>query len=325
YQPLWWYIEENKLYEKPFELSYGFHFTSHRKSEDWNPGDDGYLYENSFYMDLAQAFINTIAYVQHRWMERLLSAKTAVEKPRLTAPPSDCATIKDVDRLFLQWFGVDLDNPPGTSATAKFATKLGNTTVWMHSYEPHAGQWLGRSETSVEMWQNYSATNHIKAMKDNGNTEEAKAMERVLNDFRMSVFGASPQYPDFKFLDMDGDGKAYASDSSAEPTSAAQRDPARYWSLSGYFVFQKSRYYRVFARGEVFDLYRRIPISQADYEVVVAVDRLGDPVLGHKWDVNNNDLLPGIKPETRNLYQRWHDNRYTMNRPRLTFEATTAP
>ena len=146
---------------------------------------------------------------------------------------------------------------------------------------------------------------------------EGELMELVLNDFRMSFFGASPQYPDFQPIDFSDDGFVRC---SAYPNGFVDADPAtgkgrvidpskgdRRFSLTGYFVFTKCRYYRVFVRGEVFDTIQNLPVSQSNLEAVYVCDPDGDV-----WTLNME------KPATQTtgmsdshvIFQRYHTNAY---------------
>ncbi|MCX8040321.1 MAG: hypothetical protein N3B15_07110, partial [Planctomycetota bacterium] len=309
YTPLWWTIDDPG---KTGWLRYGHHFNKEGASDNKM---GGYQNEHSFYMDIAQAFVNAVAYVQARWADKLREFKDAnadgVHDERDIRPyegividsdPNFPDTVKEVDKIFLANLGIDMMNPSSTTPYSQVpcARRQGNYALVL----PNIDTWkYGNAETFE--WPG-AASNNIASLKSSIGDAKANLMEKVLNDFRMSVFGASPQYNDFQFLDFSGDGTAHASDGGTAPN----RSPLQYWSFSGYFVFQKGRYYRVFARGEVFDLYRRLPVAQADYEAVIAIDREG-----RVWDVNN--IKTGSDdPKVEILYQRWHDNRYKMNLPR---------
>jgi hypothetical protein len=143
-------------------------------------------------------------------------------------------------------------------------------------------------------------------------------MELVVNDMRMSFFGSSPQYPDFRAIDFDDDGHVRC---SAYPGGSAPADPMtgkgpvpgpeRRFSLTGHFVFQKSRYWRITCRGEVFDQVRQRPVAEADLEAAYCLDPDGEA-----FDLVNAPI-PGAGPlSTRLLYQRWLWNRYKGARSR---------
>ena len=170
------------------------------------------------------------------------------------------------------------------------------------------------------------------------NQHEAEMMELVVNDYRMSLFGASPQYPDFKPIDFSDDGKVRCSAyergyMNVNPVSGLPPDPVgsydvstgqflgltvtdpvdgveciyKPFSVSGYFYFTKSRYYRIFVRGEVFDTLHNQPAAQSNLEAVYVVDPDGDMA-----DLN---MQPKSTPTTgmsdsHVLFQRYHTNAY---------------
>jgi len=169
--------------------------------------------------------------------------------------------------------------------------------------------------------------------------ERAAVMERMLNDFRMSFLGASAEYSDdFRPLDFDGDGKVQCScydiDGGAtarekdlgiarrKPQVGAGRGPALtpltlvapysrvstspWFSVTGCFAFGKSRFFRVFTRGELFDNWLGKPVAAQTLERVLAVDPEAPRV------------QPAGRPpaQTRVLYQRWHYNDTTSELPR---------
>jgi hypothetical protein len=143
-------------------------------------------------------------------------------------------------------------------------------------------------------------------------------MELVLNDWRMSFYGANPTYTDFTPLDFDGDGYACASCYTATISipgfggDPAKNFPARgvatgikgptpdvWFSLTGYFVFEKGRYWRTLVRGEVFDEVLRKPVHEVNLETAFVVDPEGRAM-----------TTPGSTPDTTTLYSRWITNYY---------------
>jgi len=166
-------------------------------------------------------------------------------------------------------------------------------------------------------------------------------MERVLNDWRMSFFGANPEYADFTPLDFNGDGFAVSSAYGAcdlrcdpkdvmvpDPTSAppatrtvplpgraypsrAAADgvgpaPDLWFSLTGFLVFDKVRYIRTIVRGQVWDEVRRVPVSSAELDAVLAVDPDGEAGVAGGNGLTDSSVL----------YQRWMHNNYTGNMAR---------
>jgi hypothetical protein len=85
---------------------------------------------------------------------------------------------------------------------------------------------------------------------------------------------------------------------------------SRRFSLTGYFVFQKSRYFRINCRGEVFDLVRQRPVADVDLEAAYVLDPDG-----LCFDMADAPIA-GATLSTRILYQRWLANRYRGTRSR---------
>jgi hypothetical protein len=229
--------------------------------------------------------------------------------------PSYLATVEQADRQFLknlgEWPGfagagsaiITVDYPTGSRPTA--------TAVGLVSYRrSHANQ-LEPAEL-----RKFQANANIKSLLAAGTVtaDQAALMELVLNDMRMSFFGSSPQYPDFTPLDFDDDGTVHCSCYPGTGTAAADaatgRGPvplaSQRFSLTGYFVIQKSRYYRIFTRGEVYDCLRQAPVASADLETVYHVDPDGEI-----FDLYDRRLPGALKPlRTETLFQRWLRNRY---------------
>jgi hypothetical protein len=119
-------------------------------------------------------------------------------------------------------------------------------------------------------------------------------------------------------LDFDGDGYACASCYTATISipgfggDPAKNFPARgvatgikgptpdvWFSLTGYFVFEKGRYWRTLVRGEVFDEVLRKPVHEVNLETAFVVDPEGRAM-----------TTPGSTPDTTTLYSRWITNYY---------------
>jgi hypothetical protein len=281
-----------------------------------------FRYSDSYWLDIAYALSHAVAATQYAWYGRTWGGATAVwptlsgfaadvsGKPVLSIDmdddgvadaPAILATVADMDALFLCNLGEDASDRPGIAATK---TMTGANTP-------------GEVEISA-----LDIAGSIKASKTAGtiSAHQAALMELVVNDVRMSFFGASPQYPGFRPLDLDGDGQAKSS-AYASGSAVAGTAPERYFSLTGYFVMQKSRYYRAFVRGEVYDELRRLPIAQANLETVFAIDTDGDA-----FDVFNRHVPASALIERKQvdrlgdsqvLYQRWTRNHYTGAMARL--------
>ncbi len=81
------------------------------------------------------------------------------------------------------------------------------------------------------------------------------------------------------------------------------------FSLTGYFDFQKSRYYRVMVRGEVFDEMRGTVVAQDNIETVYVVDPDGDVVNRQFAYTPAASRTTGMS-DSHVLFQRHHRNRY---------------
>ena len=179
--------------------------------------------------------------------------------------PSAFDTIEEVDRQFIKNLG---ESWPGGSTVATFAVRV-----------PAGGADTGQQVASVSE-DTGSTRVAIRNLPGAVTGEQRALMELVVNDIRMSFFGSSPQYPTFRPFDLDGDGQvrcsAYTGGVKPVDTAGTGPMPDRWFSLTGCFVMQKSRYWRIFVRGEVFDTLRGVTVSRTDQETVYAVDPDGD-------------------------------------------------
>jgi hypothetical protein len=148
--------------------------------------------------------------------------------------------------------------------------------------------------------------------------DHAKNMELVLNDTRLSFFGCSPQYPTFRGIDFDDDGTVWCvgyanGNAPADPTTGKARSldttlGDQFVCLTGYVVFQQSRFFRVFTRGEVFDEMIGRAVAKVDLDSVFVIDPDGSlyDVQGQPKAAWNADpaLSTGLD-DSQVLYQRW--------------------
>jgi len=162
--------------------------------------------------------------------------------------------------------------------------------------------------------------------------QRTQVVELLINDMRMSFFGASPYYTDFRVLDLNGDGKAACSvyrpqggaDAAlgidqyttavslagvADPIPADHKasSPAaddaigRYFSNTGTFHLGKSRFWHIMVRGEVWDNILGCAVNRAQLDSVLSVDPMGAA----------NEVGPGVKDPGRGqcsthiIYQSW--------------------
>jgi hypothetical protein len=277
-------------------------------------------------------------------------------------------------------FAFDPTNPLGTTATS-YAT---NSLPWLIApYNSTFDSGFVANETAKQEMQ-------LRSL----NYRRARLMELALNDWRMSLFGSSRDYADFRPLDFDGDGyamcSAYARMTDAQVSTYAGTRPARHrtwidanansvydpgtdtldwdlrsapadignmatdatctptidwntvsgaslaaygsgqgpaiatgahFSLTGQFTMgdrfaeRKSRFWRVIVRGQVYNELSRSVVSEANKEVVLAVDPDGDCYVPTSTDASTGSvqMTPvsgnGMS-DTTTLYQRWFDNGY---------------
>lgn len=262
-----------------------------------------YTFEHSYWWDLVVAYTTSIATVRAAWVQFPTSALNPYTgMDAALHDPSAFDTLEEVDRLFLRQLGEDFDNP-------------GSGSKLPHVVYP--GPYNNNNQTYRITGATPSHT--IRTLVTGGfrTIDQANAMERVLNDMRMSFFGAGPGYSEtFRPKDFSGDGKvhcsAYARNPAAsltdEENGVAWWQPAaggdgpvvdHWFSLSGCFFIGKSHYFRVFSRGEVWDNLLQKTVVDQTLETVLCVDPEGTD--------------PG---DAKVLYQRWHFSRSTSHLPR---------
>jgi hypothetical protein len=270
-------------------------FTPSKSSSTASAGGYHY-YRKSYWLDILAAMMGAIGTAQYAWAnDRGGSWSGAPTQgvplwPTLTDPdhaalsgrptfdrdlngdgvadvPSAFDTIEELDRQFLKNLG---EAWPGGS---------GSTVATRSTRVTEAGADPGQQTLSVAE-DSGSTRTAIRNLPGTVNAEQRALMELVVNDWRMSFFGSSPQYPAFRPFDLDGDGQvrcsAYAGGVKPVDAPGIGPVPDRWFSLTGCFVLQKSRYWRIFVRGEVFDTLRGVTVSRIDRETVYAVDPDGD-------------------------------------------------
>jgi len=307
--------------------------------------DAGYFHFQSYWLDLAAAMMHAVAVARYAWQDRVNGAVNGVAdsgKPRWPASlsasyfppalapgftpggltrdrdvtgngvadvPSAFDSIAEVDAQFLR----NLGEWPGNYALGSRPVTANTALRMRHNPDGH----FSRLQAVVPVDLSASApagSSTIKQLRTAGTItlEQAALMELIVNDMRMSFFGASPDYPDFRPIDLDDDGtvasSAYASGREpAEPATGRGPVPEKWFSLTGCFVIEKSRYYRIITRGQLFDEVRGVPVAEANMETVYVVDPDGD--MG-----NNNDqpapVLGNGLADSHILFQRRLNNRY---------------
>lgn len=294
----------------------------------------GYWYGDSYWLDVASAFVNAVGAAQFAWLGengKSWDGSPAAGQTRWPASWSDpeCAALAGMPTIDSDRDGDGTADAPSWLATVaqvdrQFLKNLGewpeDEAAGARPSTPHVGLYLAKPTptSGVKATATLVAktpSNNLKSLLAAGTIipAESALMELVVNDMRMSFFGASPQYPDFRPIDLDDDGRAccscypggWAAADAATSRGPAPPDGSRF-SLTGYLMFQKSRYYRVFVRGEVYDCLRQLPVASADQETVYHLDPAGAC-----FGLNDEPLaspLPALRSEV--LFQRWLFNRY---------------
>jgi len=216
-------------------------------------------------------------------------------------------SMADLDAVFLANLGIDINhphNPPPAPIPAFFS----NVAF------PLGGAWNALwYEEILDFNPLYNIANE-PPLPGYSMQQQQAISELILNDFRMSFFGASPDYPNFTPLDFDGDGTVYC---SCYPSSGIASEvalglsqhapvvlgvptaPTNYFSNTGCFFIGKSHFWRIRARGEVWDNVTNKTLSEGLLDTVLCVDPA---------DANQADPLPnpaGGQWSTHVIYQRW--------------------
>lgn len=301
-----------------------------------SPGN-AYVYHDSYWFDLTAAMLQTFGVAQAVWHDDLGGgwqgdpsagrvrwpavagrpefgggAQLAIDRDAdgdgVAESPSLLDSVAEVDRLFLMNLGEHWDyesagrpTQPATGITIRSpATYLKRLSAFTPNH--NIASLLAATDATIAI-----------------TPDEARRMEMVVNDIRLSFFGASPQYPDFRGIDLDHDGtiwcNGYLNGRAAEevPGYGPIVPGDRRFSLTGYLVFQQSRFFRMIVRGEVFDTFRQLPVATTDLETVVAIDPDGSIYDVHgaptpSWSATaaaNQGL-----DDTQILFQRWHRSLY---------------
>jgi hypothetical protein len=257
------------------------------------PPADQTINPDSFWLATYAAAVNSIMLARWSWDPEPTKVDAA-GKALCTTRPTAFPTIEAVDRHFCRHFGIDFSVNPSDGSTS--AAMPGAAAV----------EYLVWSATPVNAWAktaNKAATGLTPVpLTSFADPDDRIAAERILNNLRMSLFGSASyrdnsgtwrwEYPDFKAIDFDGDGKAFSDfgqvlgsppyDLAAAGrfgSVAASTDAARF-SVSGNFTMrQLSRFYQVTVRGEVYDVLRNRAIASHVEEGVFACDPDGDGIL----------------------------------------------
>ena len=302
---------------------------------------DPYQYHDSFFFDMAWAMADAISVMRVQWSQYDrgyvkawdVATNPAVHfKPLTLWRPQDHRTLADLDRVFLENLGIKIDDPAGTTVVPAWNLvhpEVGwDTSSWYLAKDFNVGY-------------NIRMLRHDDKLVSGTATslDRSRIMELVLNDYRLSLLGSSPDYAaSFTPLDFNGDGVVHCSGYNSNPAdlpAPAVRDPAEgaaidmpvatakslrldQWrpvaaggagpsvdvpfSISGNFFIGKSHFYRIISRGELWDNRLQRPVMGVTQDTVINVDpqALGDAGLN----------------ATHVLFSRQHYNKYrgTMSR-----------
>lgn len=269
------------------------------------------VHTDSFYRDIVYAFSNAVA------MARMANCRLPVGT--YTPSSSDLAhsgalatrptTAAELDALFLRCLGIDIGNP----ASAPVSGYCGDSSNKPVTFTPAYNIYTLASRPAF-------TRDVVLVLGDAATTVPAglltQVMERMLNDFRLSLLGSHPSYAaTFRPLDFNGDGRVACSGypanalhgaATAEYKCHVEQDQAAGASGQGPIVSQpfcqagnlmmgRSRFWDVWVRGEVFDNLSKRALSQVTLQTVYVVD----------------PLLSGTASKhqaTHAIYQRWYFN-----------------
>lgn len=329
----------------------------------------GVYYEDSYYMDLAVAWFHAVSVAQAAWLPDNGGASDdypldgRVQYPAGLTNPAFMPLLADGKPLHPAPIGMrdadvmdtDADGDGVVDSPSAFDAVWKIDRLFVNNLGEHFGPALGSSAQGLYLVKNFpyagpnsnqyknrcnlvawTANNTIASLLADGKITagEARLMELVLNDMRLSFFGSSAQYPDFKAIDFDNDSQARCSGykpSGSAPAGADRFGPvvpaSDRFSLTGNFLFQKSHLFRAFIRGEVFDTVRELPVEWTLLETVFAIDpagriydlfnkpipRPGGSALDPNSDGQTNDAEI---VDDQVLFQRYHWIRHQSHRPR---------
>jgi hypothetical protein len=237
--------------------------------------------------------------------------------------PSLLDEVEELDRVFIlnmgEWWQPSVPDPlalaPGLFVEAKDDA---DTFTDSETGSPRPRAFVASNDARMAAAPSYNllARRNLPSTHASHLTvEQARYLELVLNDTRLSFFGSSPQYPHFTPIDFDGDGTVWCIGYPAGNQPAAgrygptlQAAGGQHVCLTGYLVFQPSRFFHCMIRGEVFDVVRNRPVARVGLESIVTIDPDGS-----LYDVfnlptaawNSNPLLCQGLEDSQILHQRW--------------------
>jgi hypothetical protein len=293
--------------------TWGYHPKDYIKSV---PDPSVYRLQDSYFYDIKKAFATAVAVMRGHWVQVANDWMDPVASfPAGRLAQSEVDGVDDLDRLFLRQLGIDIAQPDSSTVVASWKPEQGSGSGGLPRIYRQNGVVLANNIRSLVVGDLLKIGTLTSAMR-------ARAMELMLNDWRMSFLGASPEYAStFRPLDFDGDGWAICSGYSVRSSfsddvagvswprrpavSGIGEQPDIWFSLTGCFTVSKSHYYRILVRGELWDNLASRAASTATMETVVSVDADGDAVPSA-----TASLATGLDDDVTVLYQRWYWNRY---------------
>lgn len=259
------------------------------------------VHRDSFWRDIVYAFSNAVCMAKaancrlpvHAYAP---SAGDLAHSGALAARPT---SLRDLDALFLRCLGIDIADPAGAPAAAWCGGHDANQAPPASNdpyFDPVA---YTPNRTIAGLAADPAFTRSVVLAE--GATAVAidrtiltQVMERMLNDFRLSLLGSNPDYAAFRPLDFNGDGLvacsgypvngAYGAGNPRFDCHVEQDQPASGgsgpavttpFSIAGNLRMGRSRFWEVWVRGEVFDNAAKRAVSQATLQTVYVIDPRG--------------------------------------------------
>ena len=218
------------------------------------------------------------------------------------------SSIREVDAVFVANLGSDITKPnsptvlkawkaAGGGALKSFMPDYNLAGLRINPADPGDPSKPHPSKPQLLSWNDPLETGYDATQPSYTSEQRTAIIECIINDVRLSFFGASPYYGDsFRALDLNGDGKAHCSGFAANPLASASEianhldqyvDTASgrvdgngvalvpvdtYFSNTGCFFIGKSRFWRITVRGELWDNVLKTAVNDAQLDTVICVD-----------------------------------------------------
>jgi hypothetical protein len=168
---------------------------------------------HSYLWDLAYGFTQALAYMRATWVQYpnvRFDPRSGFVVAALRDPTGLASSVEGLDRLLLRQLGENF-LAPGTACPD--LPILQTTSANINGSSTNlTGMRFQISTTPVSHTIRSLIASDLIRTPTVTSAARGKVMERMLNDFRLSFLGASPQYnADFRPLDFDGDGNVHCS------------------------------------------------------------------------------------------------------------------